>query len=245
MAVRQIERREIVLFGQSLCYTWEKKAVKNCNLRVKPGGEICVSTPRHITAAFVERFLAEKQEFLRRALARAAQRAEQPTCSLAQGEQIPIFGETHTVIHEKAARPQVRVAQGSLILALPDPKDAQARKRAFLRFAKDRVTAMTRELTDTLFLLVPGLERPPEIGVRDMKSRFGSCFYTQGRVCYSTNLIFLPPVCVKMIVCHELAHFLRHDHSKAFYAALGRLMPEHAEARRVLRAFPIPRLSFT
>ena len=75
-----------------------------------------------------------------------------------------------------------------------------------------------------------------------MKSRWGACFYTQNRIKYSTNLIFVPQGCAHYVACHELAHFRHPNHSAAFHACVARVMPTHKEWRKLLREYAIPLL---
>jgi predicted metal-dependent hydrolase len=245
MARQSVEKRHFSGNGLSFDYVWTKKSVKNYNLRVKAGGEVLVSTPARITAAQVERFLADKAEFLHRALARVQARDAQPIYTLAAGEQIPILGVLHTVCHERATRPHVFCADGRLVLALPDPADAQARGRAFARFLKRESAALLDTMTAACAPRILPADHPlPKVTVRDMKSRWGSCFYTQNRITYSTRLLFLPRACAELVVCHELTHFLHRDHSAAFYAALARVLPRHRELKLALRDTPIPQFLF-
>ncbi len=241
MAATQSEVRQFSKGELSFTYTWQKKAVKNYNLRVKPGGEVTVSTPRHITEQQLERFLLEKAEFLRRALQRTKERASAPVLSLATGEQLPIWGIVHTVRHEIAPRPRAYCENGQLVLALPHPDDVPSRARLFARFAREECEKYLTKLTVELSpYALPTGQDAPKIGLRAMKSRWGSCFYREGRICYNTRLFFLPPALVQLVVLHELTHFRHHNHSAAFYADLGKLLPEHRRLRAALRTVQIP-----
>lgn len=222
-------------------YTWERKAIKNYNLRVREGGEVYVSSPTRTKRADLEAFLVRHADFVRDAQARVATRASlHPRLSLAQGEQVPIWGVSHTVCHRIAARPRVWCEDGFLVLALPDPDDVNARARAFSRFAtqtvRETLTDMTREAAPAFLKDAP----VPEVTVRQMKGRWGTCFYTKNRICYSTRLVFLPREAAWLTVCHELAHFLHHDHSSAFYACLSRVLPAHKAYKRLLRESIVP-----
>ncbi len=245
MAGQSVEKRHFSGNGLSFDYVWTKKSVKNYNLRVKPGGEVCVSTPARITPAQLERFLCDKSEFLRRAFARVQAREMRPLCSLAVGEQLPIWGILHTVCHQTASRPHVFCEQGRLVLALPDPNDVMARARAFARFLKKEAETVLGRLTaDRTPQVLSQAQCVPQISVRTMKSRWGSCFYTQNRICYSTRLVFLTPVCAELVVCHELTHLLHHDHSPAFYAHLAQVLPQHKRIKTLLREASIPQFSW-
>lgn len=236
-----VEQRTLTLGELSISFTWERKTVKNYNLRVRRDGSIYVSTPRRITVAQMERFLTDKQDFLRRALARTAARSPLKCLSLLEGEQVPIFGVLHTVCHVKEKKCRVWCEDGRLMLAMPHPQDTAMRLRAFWRFAQSSVEALMQALTATYKTFFLGAEAPlPALSLRRMKSRWGSCFYRENRINYNTNLIFAPRDCARYVVCHELAHFCHHDHSKAFYDCLARVMPDHATWRQVLRSTVIP-----
>ena len=176
------EKWHITVGDISFSYTWERKAIKNYNLRVKPSGEVYVSTPRHVTREQLERFLADKAEFVAHALSRMAERnAAHAPLSLAEGEQLPIFGVLHTVCHRIEKKQRVFCEEGRLVLALPDPDDVRARERAFARFAARAVEQTCTGMT-AAYAPAFGLEQPPLVTVRRMKSRYGGCFYTKNRI---------------------------------------------------------------
>ncbi len=237
----RIEKGRITVRDFSFCYTWERKAVKNYNLRVREGGEVYVSSPTRTTRAEVEAFLVRQAEFVRAALARMQTRAaHRPLLSLDEGERLPIWGVSHTVCHRIAARPRVWCENGMLILALPDPDDMAARERAFSRFASETVRAALSEMTAAYAPAFVGDAPCPTVTVRHMTGRWGSCFYTKNRICYSTRLIFMPFDAVRLTVCHELAHLKHPDHSPAFYAWLSRVLPDYKAHKRVLREATVP-----
>ena len=86
------EERTLTAEGLTVVYTWERKAVKNYNMRVRHDGSVYVSTPARVTAAQVERFITDKIDCLRRALGRVAERTAPEPLSLSDGEQVPIWG---------------------------------------------------------------------------------------------------------------------------------------------------------
>ena len=243
MAGNRIRNCTLTHRGQSMQFVLEHKAVKNLNLRVRRDGTVHLSVPLHVTKARAEQFLIEKWSFLMQAKARIAARALPRALTLADGEEITILGILHTVCLQSAKRASAACREGVLYLALPHPEDAAARIRLFWRFASGEVERMMRELTAKAapYFLPEGAPLP-EITLRRMKGRWGSCYYTRNRINYNTNLIFAPQACAYYVACHELAHFRHPDHSAAFYACLSRVLPQHKDLRRVLHSIPIPEL---
>ena len=243
--MKKIKKERLAVRDFSFEYTWERKAVKNYNLRVRAGGEVYVSTPVRTAHHEVETFLLRHVDFVRDAMERVrAREAMHPVLSLDEGEQIPIWGVLHTVSHRIAKKPRVWCESGVLILALPDPADVNARARAFSRFATETVREVLGEMTRAHAPAFFDSGNVPEVSVRWMKGRWGSCFFTQNRICYSTRLIFVPREALQLTVCHELAHFHHHDHSAAFYATLARVLPQHKAYKRMLREAIVPTFSW-
>ena len=66
--------------------------------------------------------------------------------------------------------------------------------------------------------------------------RWGSCS-AKNSICYSFRVMRLPPALREYIVVHELAHIRVKNHSAAFYAEVGRYLPDYKQRIAALRAF--------
>ena len=73
------------------------------------------------------------------------------------------------------------------------------------------------------------------LAYRNMKSRWGSCQPSTGRVCINTRLALYPPECLEYVVVHELCHFLEPNHGKEFYALMTKVMPDWKARRAKLQ----------
>lgn len=61
---------------------------------------------------------------------------------------------------------------------------------------------------------------------RNMKSRWGSCQPSTGRICINVRLALYPPECLEYVVVHELCHLLERGHGPRFHALMDRFMPD-------------------
>lgn len=68
-----------------------------------------------------------------------------------------------------------------------------------------------------------------------MTSRWGSCRPRNQALTLNTALIKAPKEAAEYIVVHEFTHFLHPDHSRSFYEAVARVMPDWKERRQLLR----------
>lgn len=73
------------------------------------------------------------------------------------------------------------------------------------------------------------------IAIRAQKSRWGSCSRA-GDLSFNYKIVLLPPALADYIIVHELCHLISFDHSRAFWAAVEREIPEHRALRKALRS---------
>lgn len=74
-----------------------------------------------------------------------------------------------------------------------------------------------------------------QLAYRNMKSRWGSCQPSTGRICINVRLALYPPECLEYVVVHELCHLLVSGHGPKFYALMDRVMPDWKQRRAKLR----------
>ncbi|MBQ9001945.1 MAG: M48 family metallopeptidase [Eggerthellaceae bacterium] len=74
-----------------------------------------------------------------------------------------------------------------------------------------------------------------KLAYRKMKSRWGSCQPSTGRICINVVLALYPPECLEYVVVHELAHLLVPGHGPEFHAIMDRVMPDWKQRRAKLR----------
>lgn len=72
------------------------------------------------------------------------------------------------------------------------------------------------------------------ITIRDQKTRWGSCS-SQGTLSFNWRLMLAPPAVLDYVVVHELCHLTYMNHSREFWQAVERVMPDYKEYRRWLK----------
>ena len=73
-----------------------------------------------------------------------------------------------------------------------------------------------------------------KITVRHQRTRFGSCS-AKGNLSLNCLLLLCPLDVIDYVVAHEVCHRKHFDHSPAFWAELGRVLPCYKESKRWLR----------
>jgi predicted metal-dependent hydrolase len=78
--------------------------------------------------------------------------------------------------------------------------------------------------------------RPGRIGIRDPRTRWGSCS-AHGNLSFSWRLVMAPAEVLDYVVVHELCHLRELNHSTRFYRLLDAARPGWREQAAWLREF--------
>lgn len=75
---------------------------------------------------------------------------------------------------------------------------------------------------------------PKSIRITAAQKRFGSCS-SQGRICFSFNLMQYPEDAIDYVIVHELAHLIELNHSKNFWNIVEKYLPDYKKRRAMLK----------
>lgn len=233
-------RGTIELNGRTVDYELTRKRVKNINLRVRPDGTVAISAPHGVPADCLEDLLRRRAGVILRALdrRRTLERLAPRDPDYGAGERVYLLGEPCRVVLRTGAGTAVERGPGTLTVTLRNSADPEARKRAVHDYLRACCLAVATDLIRQARPRMEALGIPqPEIRVRSMTSRWGTCRPSARRVTFARQLVEAPLPCVEYVVWHELTHFLHPDHSPAFYADLAKVLPDWKERRQVLNSY--------
>ena len=200
------------------------RGLRRMSLRVSGLDQrVTLSVPYSLSQKQALAFLSEKEGWLRTALAKAPSRAV-----VGIGSVLPYRGRLVRV-QGHGGRLQL---QGDVLEVPPDPDGTRTGPRV-AAFLREQARAALVQASDHY---ATRLGRTPRaISLRDTRSRWGSCT-ADGRLMYSWRLIMAPPEVLDYVAAHECAHLAHMDHSPAYWACVGSLMPDYAPRRAWLKA---------
>ena len=229
--------RTVETDGNAISYTLERKPVKNINLRIRADQCVYVSAPKDVAAKMVDAFVVEKSAYILRALKKFKDRNRESTLenNFVNGETVKFLGRNLRLKVKNASRSKVESDESYVTLYVKDVRDADLKKRVLETWlrkkCKDEITAICKKV-------YPQVKKYgiafPEIQLREMVSRWGSCSPKKGFVTFNTALIAMPVSCIEYVVTHEFTHFLYPNHSKKFYQQLATFMPDWEERKKRL-----------
>ena len=193
--------------------------------------------------AAIERFLREREAWIRRHLDRHASQAAELAArgGPRDGGTIRFEGALHAIrvvdAGPSARRSRIDRAgdlepdRPGLVVARAarDRRSVPAVLEAWLRDeARASIDAAIRRHAEPLGV------RPAAVAVRDQRSRWGSAS-REGRLSFSWRLVLAPPDALETVVVHELAHLRVFGHGPAFWGLVASRRPDHLVWRRWLR----------
>ena len=229
--------RTVEADGNAISYTLERKPVKNINLRIRADQCVYVSAPKDVAAKMVDAFVVEKSAYILRALKKFKDRNRESTLenNFVNGETVKFLGRNLRLKVKNASRSKVESDESYVTLYVKDVHDADLKKRVLETWlrkkCKDEITAICKKVYPQVKKYGVAF---PEIQLREMVSRWGSCSPKKGFVTFNTALIAMPVSCIEYVVTHEFTHFLYPNHSKKFYQQLATFMPDWEERKKRL-----------
>ena len=230
-------RHAIRYCGIRIEYELERKAVKNLNIRLHPDGRICVSAPRRVEVAQIDAFVEKKAEWLIRHLAEMERESHlRPDGHLHEGMTVYVLGQGYRLhlAEGPLGMDDSQKEQGELVLYLTAGQEVAA-KEVYLAWLKAQsgsvfLASLERMLAKTA---AEGFCRPT-LRVRNMKTRWGSCKPSEGKITLNLQLMKADLDCIDQVMLHELIHLKEPRHNAAFYERMDRYMPDWRQRKERL-----------
>lgn len=229
--------RTVEADGIAISYTLERKPVKNINLRIRADQSVYVSAPKDVAAKMVDAFVVEKSTYILRALKKFKDKNRETVSenNFVNGETVKFLGRNLRLKVKNASRSKVESDESYVTLYVKDVQDADLKKRVLETWLRKKCKEEITAICKKFYPLVKkyGIAFP-EIQLREMVSRWGSCSPKKGFVTFNTALVAMPVSCIEYVVMHEFTHFLFPNHSKNFYQQLRIFMPDWEERKKRL-----------
>jgi predicted metal-dependent hydrolase len=224
------ERRSLTLAGEDVGYLLvRRRGRRGVGLQVDSDG-LTVNAPLTIPVSRIEKMVSDSERWVLKKL-EVWRNRRVPEQRWDDGAPVPWFGDALTL----------RIAEGPESV---EHGDGELRVRVALAGAenvKRAVVAWYRRaalahLAHRAFVIARlGGIAPPRVMISSAMGRWGSC-NSKREVRLSWRLIKAAPALIDYVVAHELAHLAHMNHSKAFWAEVGRLCPDYRRLRDELEA---------
>jgi predicted metal-dependent hydrolase len=220
-------------------YIFIRKQVKNINLRIKPEGKIIVSANLFVSANKIDEFVISKGKYILKALEKykELQKYSQKPKQYISGESFTLLSRDLRLKVLEGAKESIDADGIYIFLTVKDKEDYKGKSALVNRWISNQCKVVFEEIVGEVYVKFQKYGvKTPQIRLRDMKSRWGSCQPKRGIITLNTRLIEAPRNCIEYVVLHEFCHFIQPNHSKKFYAFVQMLMPDWKERKKVLES---------
>lgn len=230
------ETRKVETDCGTIEFTFERKKINNINLRIKNDGSVYVSAPLRVPVKTVEGFVISKSGYIRNAVRHFSQRkVKKAEMQYVSGESVTMLGRELQIVVEKDSKEYVSCDGINVNIHVRQPDNYNRKRNLFNAWLdKQCLTVFEDVMHEVHKKFAPYNIAFPQLKIRRMTSRWGSCQPFKGVITLNRRLIEAPKNCIEYVVFHEFCHFIHPDHSKKFYALLQLMLPDWKECKRVL-----------
>ena len=222
---------------QKLTYELERKRVKNINLRIRSNETLFVSASPLVAVKNIDDFILSKSDFILKSLNRFSEKRkwEIDNKKYVSGESFYLLGKQMRLIVKQAHQDLVEEDGIYITLTCKCSDDYLLKKRLIEKFFYKKCKEEFNRIIERSYPLFKKYKVPyPNLKIRRMKTRWGSCIPSKNQMTLNENLIHFSQACIESVVIHEFCHFRYPNHSKDFYNFMTILMPDWKERKKEL-----------
>jgi predicted metal-dependent hydrolase len=217
-----------------------RKDIKNLHLGVyPPDGRVRVAAPLRVDDEAVRLAVISRLAWIKRQQAKFSGQERQSAREYVSRESHYYLGDRYllNVIYQDSP-PNVLIRnKGTIDLVVRGGSDTTQRERVLLAWYRKQLKQMIPPLI-AKWEAIMGVQ-VAEWGVKEMKTRWGTCNPEARRIWLNLELIKKPANCLEYIIVHEMVHLLERQHGDRFVATMDAFMPQWRQRREELNQAPL------
>ncbi len=238
MAKGQVQQLEIA----GVPVTVKRKRMKYLRLAIKPPlGEVHVSVPWHASRTEVVDFVHLHRAWILEKQREIESRPKIPQPTYSSGEQHYLWGQLLPLaLIDKALQAKPSPNRSKVFLegerlnicahmSCSSEKKADLLQSFYRQQLCDKIPQWVSEYEALLGVKVS------EWRLKKMKTRWGTCNISVGRIWLNVELAKYPSICLRYVVLHEMVHLLERNHNRKFWNTVSKAMPEYKRAEDILK----------
>ena len=210
----------------SFDYSIKRQRRKTMALHVLSDATVEARVPNWVASGEVRSFVEERADWvLQQRQLMLEKLALRP--SYREGDLHPFLGMRLPLVLSQG-RSHVDFIDQALHVRIGEPADAALVKSSLDRWYRHQAEWLFTERLEHCYQQFDGINPAkafPELKIRKMRSRWGSCS-SSGVITLNAMLVQMPLECIDFVVTHELCHLWELNHSPRFYQLLNSVMPQ-------------------
>ncbi len=224
---------EIPYGSQMIPFSLVRSKRKTLETRVKPDGSVEVRAPKDLEIKKILDIVTKRGRWILNKKAHFQQYPREET------KKKYVSGETHRylgtqyrlkVIKSDETKVKMKGKYIEVHTKIIDPEFVE-----FLLYNWYLEHAEIKNILDEAMKVVKkhGIKRP-NLKIKRMKKRWGSCIPQKNKIHLNLELIRTPPYCIEYVIFHELVHLKFPNHQIEYYSLLRTVLPNWKEQKNKL-----------
>lgn len=224
------ERSEVQFGKARIAYEVRRgKREKTVAIAVEADGAVVLRAPPNTPLAKLDSIVHRKARWIVERLKKTSDLPPPLTeREFVSGETFLYLGRQYR-LKVKRGSDGVRLERGQLVAEVPHQ---HAVRDALVKWYRTRSEQRLPEMVAE-WAPVVGVD-VPKVLIREQKKRWGSCD-EHGVLRFNWRIVQAPRRLVEYVVVHELVHLVHRQHSREYWAKLGRVMPDYEGRREELQ----------
>lgn len=214
-----------------------KKNIKNIYLSVNPpNGEVRISAPRKMTEDAIKLFVVSKISWIEKQKEKFDNQEKIMEKEYITGESHYYFGESYllNVIYQSSNKTKVEIRNKKYIdLYVKEGSSREKREYIMKEWYRKELKSIIPSMIDKWEKIMD--LKVKEWGVKQMKTRWGTCNPNARRIWLNLELAKTPPHFLEYIIVHEMAHLIEKGHGDKFKAIMDKYYPNWRNVRKELK----------
>jgi predicted metal-dependent hydrolase len=217
-----------------------RKNIKNLHLAVyPPDGHVRVAAPLLVDDEAVRLAVISRLGWIRRQQEKFARQERQSPREYVSGESHYYLGARYRLnLIEREGTNLVEVRNRRYIDLYMRPGSAVDQRRRVMAawyraYLRNAIPPLIEKWENVLGVQVT------EWGIKQMKTRWGTCNIEAGRIWINLELAKKSPRCLEYIVVHEMVHLLERLHNDRFRSLMDKFLPQWQFLRDELNREPL------
>ncbi|WP_148550172.1 M48 family metallopeptidase [Paraclostridium bifermentans] len=208
---------------------------KTMSLEIKRDGIINVIAPNGLDKTFIVDKVKNKSDWIIKKLDEIeVLNNNRYTRSYESGDIFLYLGNEYileVLVDKTTIRTSVSLENNKLIVR-SNSNNKDVIQRALKNWYTDETLGITKERINYYKLFFE--DTVTSIKIKDQKSRWASCTY-KNEILFNLRCSMMPIQIIDYIVVHEMCHMEHRNHSKDFYLAVERILPDYKERVKWLK----------
>jgi predicted metal-dependent hydrolase len=207
--------------------------VKTATIQIE-SGKVVVSVPSRLSDSKVDALIASRSEWIEKKVSDQFSKLPRATTEFVSGQGLMYLGRNYRLKVYRSGVGTTGLRNGRIEVWVPDETiSSQDTIKGMVEiWYKTRAEEKFKERV-RLYERVVG-SHATSIAVKDMRTKWGTCT-ALGRVTLNWRLIFAPIRIIDYVIVNELCHLLYHDHSRKFWSAVVRVIPDYESRKHWLK----------